>query len=201
MQQTLTKPTAPAYRRAPDQKQNLILEAARELFIEQGYGATSTAQIARHAGVSEGILFHHFGSKKNLFLRVAEELAEAAAAATMPDDATIVTEEFVVRAAFDFADNNPALYQMVQSAGAELDVMVTSAQNDIIIASIADNLARGIARGEVRPGNPRIMAELQFAVVDAAYRAWRKTNQPELREEYISEAIDCMQAMLRNPHE
>ena len=44
-----------------------ILEAARELFLEQGYGVT-TARIATRAGVSEGTLFKRFKSKEDLFL-------------------------------------------------------------------------------------------------------------------------------------
>ncbi len=43
-----------------------ILEAARELFLEQGFGVT-TAVIARRAGVSEGSIFKRFASKEELF--------------------------------------------------------------------------------------------------------------------------------------
>ena len=40
--------------------------AAVDLFVEQGYGATSTAQIAQHAGVSERTLFRVFATKAGL---------------------------------------------------------------------------------------------------------------------------------------
>ncbi|AWN23390.1 TetR/AcrR family transcriptional regulator [Deinococcus irradiatisoli] len=43
-----------------------IVEAAREVFLEQGFSAT-TAEIARRAGVSEGTLFNRFASKEELF--------------------------------------------------------------------------------------------------------------------------------------
>ena len=43
-----------------------LLEAAREEFLAHGIRATSAA-IARRAGVSQGILFHRFGSKEALF--------------------------------------------------------------------------------------------------------------------------------------
>jgi len=43
-----------------------ILEAARRVFLEHGYKA-STALIARKARVSQGSLFKHFGSKNELF--------------------------------------------------------------------------------------------------------------------------------------
>lgn len=43
-----------------------ILSAARDLFLEQGFGAT-TAAIARRAGVSEGSIFKRFPTKEALF--------------------------------------------------------------------------------------------------------------------------------------
>ncbi|GEM_PF-1619003 len=46
---------------------DVILDAARELFIKLGLKAT-TAQIAEKAGVSEGLLFKRFGCKNALFL-------------------------------------------------------------------------------------------------------------------------------------
>ena len=44
----------------------VILEAARQVFLAQGYGA-GTALIARKAGVSVGSLFKHFKTKDDLF--------------------------------------------------------------------------------------------------------------------------------------
>ncbi len=40
--------------------------AALELFANKGYDATSTSKIAKLAGVSEGLIFKHFESKKDL---------------------------------------------------------------------------------------------------------------------------------------
>jgi AcrR family transcriptional regulator len=45
--------------------EDTILEAARALFVEKGPRAT-TAEIAKRAGVSEGILFKRYGSKAAL---------------------------------------------------------------------------------------------------------------------------------------
>jgi len=45
----------------------LLLDAARDLFAERGFKGTSTRDIAERAGVSEVMIFRHFGSKANLF--------------------------------------------------------------------------------------------------------------------------------------
>ena len=52
--------------RTPSITDDQLLEAARAEFLENGIRATTT-DIARRAGVSQGILFHRFGSKEALF--------------------------------------------------------------------------------------------------------------------------------------
>lgn len=184
------------HRRNPEQKRLLLLAAAEELFGQNGFDATSTAQIASHAGVSEGILFHHFGSKKGLFAALGEQFALAAAAASMPNDHSQMTEESVVRGAFAFAESNPALYDMMAKGAGELTYADIQAQNDVVVAAIEKNLIQGMRRGDVRQGDAKIMAQLQFALVDAAINAWRNDPNALRKENYIQEAINCMHAML-----
>lgn len=47
-------------------KQKYILESALTLFSENGYSAVSTSLIAKHANVSEGLIFRHFKDKFGL---------------------------------------------------------------------------------------------------------------------------------------
>jgi AcrR family transcriptional regulator len=50
-----------------------VLAAARELFAEAGYGATSLDAIAAAAGVTKGAVYHHFSSKQEVFRAVYEQ--------------------------------------------------------------------------------------------------------------------------------
>lgn len=45
-----------------------LLSTALALFVEHGYAATSTKKIADAAGVTEGLVFHYFGTKDALLL-------------------------------------------------------------------------------------------------------------------------------------
>jgi AcrR family transcriptional regulator len=54
-------------RRDSHELREMLLVSARVLFDEHGYQATTTAEISRHAGVSERVLFNQFGSKATLF--------------------------------------------------------------------------------------------------------------------------------------
>src|SRR5437879_13592036 len=53
-----------------------ILDAAEDVFAEQGYGAASTREMARRAGVPFGALHYHWGSKRGLWEAVFKRLAE-----------------------------------------------------------------------------------------------------------------------------
>ena len=50
-----------------------IMTAAAELFCRTGYDATGVAEICSQAGVSKGAFYHHFPSKKDLFLAIVDK--------------------------------------------------------------------------------------------------------------------------------
>lgn len=54
-------------------KQEKILLAALSLFANDGYNATSTSKIAKKAGVSEGLIFRHFESKRGLLQAIMDQ--------------------------------------------------------------------------------------------------------------------------------
>lgn len=63
---------------APDARQRL-LRAALELFVEQGYDATTTAQIALRAGMSKPSFFRLFSDKREVVLAWQDDLRDVAA--------------------------------------------------------------------------------------------------------------------------
>lgn len=48
----------------------LIIDSTIKLFSSKGYNATTTALIAKNAGISEAIIFKHFGNKENLLKEI-----------------------------------------------------------------------------------------------------------------------------------
>jgi AcrR family transcriptional regulator len=50
-----------------------VLTAARKLFAEAGYAATSLDAIAAAAGLTKGAIYHHFSSKQEVFRAVYEQ--------------------------------------------------------------------------------------------------------------------------------
>lgn len=53
--------------RSSDEVRKLLLAAAQDLFLSKGFAAATTRDIATKAGVAEGLLFRHFGTKAKLF--------------------------------------------------------------------------------------------------------------------------------------
>lgn len=59
----------------PASTRGRIVEAARGLFNEQGYGAVTTAALAEHCAISEGNLWYHFKTKRALLDALGAQFA------------------------------------------------------------------------------------------------------------------------------
>ncbi|HTT02879.1 MAG TPA: TetR/AcrR family transcriptional regulator [Steroidobacteraceae bacterium] len=53
-----------------------ILEAATELFLEEGFGAASIEAVAARAGISKRTFYHRFADKTALFVAVVQRIIE-----------------------------------------------------------------------------------------------------------------------------
>jgi AcrR family transcriptional regulator len=67
-------PLAPSKAAKAEATRRALVGAARDLFGEQGFAATSVDEIARRAGVTKGALYHHFRDKDDLFRAVVEDV-------------------------------------------------------------------------------------------------------------------------------
>ena len=55
-----------------DERRDHILQTAKHVFAQFGYREASTGDLARAGGITEPVLYKHFGSKKGLILAVVE---------------------------------------------------------------------------------------------------------------------------------
>lgn len=102
----------------PTETRTRVLEAAYLLFGTRGYERSSTADIAREAGVSEGSIFYHFGSKPALLEELGRlhgtRLIAAIEAGQRPQDVSIAT---AINRCFDFCETG-SLWDRVAPGGA-----------------------------------------------------------------------------------
>jgi AcrR family transcriptional regulator len=55
------------------ERRQVVLDTASRVFSQSSYRGATTAEIARESGISEPILYRHFGSKRDLYLACLEE--------------------------------------------------------------------------------------------------------------------------------
>ncbi len=67
-----TKSEVNQRKKTVEQRRQDILEASLRIFAKKGYNGSTTAEIARAAGVAEGTIFRHFATKKDLLIAVLE---------------------------------------------------------------------------------------------------------------------------------
>lgn len=53
----------------------IIMHVAGELFMDKGYKATSTREIAEKAGITQPNLYHHFKTKEDIYMAVLSDLS------------------------------------------------------------------------------------------------------------------------------
>ena len=106
-------------RPSADDRREQLLRVGLEAFGKLPYGSVSTAEIARQAGVSHGLLFHYFGDKRRYYLAVLRTVADDlySAQATPPD--TLPWDRLLgaLRARVDFADRYTMAYRTLVGGG------------------------------------------------------------------------------------
>jgi len=64
---------APIKRLPKEARRQAVLNTACRVFSRSSYRGATTAEIAREAGISEPILYRHFGSKRDLYLACLDQ--------------------------------------------------------------------------------------------------------------------------------
>jgi AcrR family transcriptional regulator len=105
----------------PKEKRQKILDAAVREFAARGYEKASTNAIVKAAGISKGILFHYFGSKRKLYLYVVEHalgVISKAVYQALPDLSGDIVEVVIeaVAAKVRMAAVYPELYRILLEA-------------------------------------------------------------------------------------
>ncbi len=94
-----------------------LLDAARSVFVTQGFHAAAMDEIAVRAGVSKPVLYQHFPSKQELYLALLDESIETLVGSVR--DALQSTEDNAERVAaaigayFNFVDDPDGAYRLV----------------------------------------------------------------------------------------
>ena len=165
-----------ARRLAPDERRAQILRAADEIFRSHPYDEVSLDSIADAAGITRGLINHHFGTKRELYVEVVRRLMRIpelpVPAFVQGATARSRLDESVGRW-LDAIERNRDLYlaaiAVTGSADPEIGAIVDDARE-----TAAQRLAEVIGLGPVDDLTPEQMGLLRAweALAEGAVRQW-----------------------------
>jgi AcrR family transcriptional regulator len=131
------------YKQIREEKRELILNTALELFAEHGFHSTSIEQIAKKAGISKGLTYNYFESKKSILDKILKTGFDAIYANfDLNQDGILTYEEFdfFIRKSFAVMTENRSFWKLYFSL--MMQPVVTEAyMNDYREASVnLDNI-------------------------------------------------------------
>lgn len=171
----MTHPSVPAATGSADLTRQRLIRAALELFTTRGYHDTTTAQIAKKAGIAEGTIYKHFSSKQHLVnelyraaqrwaLRVVQDAPRRAEAGTARAQLTAVAHGLVEGAAQETAIVKLGL---LESPAGILDEESRRTEREFRMA-LERIVAEGKAQNAVRTGAVEVWAGVWLAVISHA---------------------------------
>jgi AcrR family transcriptional regulator len=178
-----------------------IRRAAFRLFIERGYDAVTTEEIASAAGVSPRTFFRYVPTKEELLLAPVRHggtaivaLLEDRPAAEAPDVALI--NAIVTRTrSFGEADTEEwrAALLVARDLLGKLTVHLPADKERatmLVAARMGANPDMDI--------RPALLVQLAFSAADFAFQHWvrQSTKKPQALERYVTEALEAV----KSPH-
>jgi len=190
---------AGSWKKDPGGRRQRVLDEATRLFSQRGYGAVSTVDVARAAGVAEGSVFHYFGSKQQLLRAVGERYGAEFAAAMFSGVAPVassLTIAQVVTRAFEFVERNwPGFGLFLLSDGPSAAPLAQKANREVVTRAVEGVLEAWGEQGAMPGVDAHVVAELLFGLVEAALRAcFAGGGAP--RERYEAETVAAISRIL-----
>lgn len=198
----MTSPTGPVSLRDRQRAQIRadIRRAAFRLFVERGYDAVTTEEIATAAGVSPRTFFRHVPAKEELLLAPVRyggaaivNLLDGRPAGESPDAALI---NAIVTRTRSFDQTDTEEWREALLVVPDLLDKVTvhrPADKDRATKLIADRMGVDTDT-DIRPG---LLVQLAFAAADFAFQRWvRQSGRPRPLDRYVIEALEAV----KSPH-
>ena len=116
-----------------DSRRAQLLELGRSVFSHQSYDALTTDEIATQAGISKGLLFHYFGSKRGFYEDCLVSVAKALLDATEPDYSLPLEASLSdsISRFLSYVDQNPAAYRALLRGGVGSDDSISAVVEDV----------------------------------------------------------------------
>lgn len=158
----------------PEETRNLIIDTASRLFAEQGYEHTSIQNIIDNlGGLSKGAIYHHFSSKEEIMMAVAEKLYSGSEVELKKIcKRTDLNGKERLREVFKSSINSPSQKQVFSSAPDMMknpQLLVIYMQDTVQKESpeiVQKILEEGIEDGSIQTEYPKQLAEVIMLITN-----------------------------------
>jgi AcrR family transcriptional regulator len=181
-----------------DERREEIKQASLKVFARRGYKGTKTSLIAKEAGISEGLIYRYFNSKKELFITLIQELMEEARRelehvqhlpGTPFEQIRNLTENML-------DENSKYAFMLIERARKDDDVPEKVTQifeqlpTNVLIDLLVPTFVKGQKSGEFSLGEPRKLLTWYFTIVNSLL------TQEQGDEEYGLPDVDVLMRIL-----
>lgn len=184
------------------EKKNRIIEAGQKLFYEKGYHNTNTAEIAKEAGVSTGIVYNYFNDKKDIFLEVVRRysgsimmpLYDKIATIREIQDMSMLLDQFVDILIKSHNLSKSAHEEMLSMSHSDEDVREFFTRFDI---DTTNRFVEILSNMGIRPTNPREKVHIAIAMIEnlcheIVYHQHENMNYELMKKEVINAVVNMM---------
>ena len=151
----------PARQRRKEARPQELLDAALALFVEKGFAATRSEEVAQRAGVSKGTLYLYFPSKEELFKAVVRQtlaslIAEGLELAEQFEGSSSELLATLMQTWWERFGSTPAagIHKVVLAEVRNFPELAQFYSDEVIVPAdrlFSGCIQRGIDRGEFRP--------------------------------------------------
>lgn len=180
----------------PETRRSELIDAAEELFLENGYEETTVSKIVRNAGVAQGTFYHYFKSKDEVLSAITDRWIEEIRAGiediASRDDLNAIKN---ILGLFNFFNNIGRSRQMLveyvhEERNVYLHIKFEKRVPQIIIPPFSRMIEEGVEEGFFNVKYPE-MAALSIIETAGAISHIHETYRLEEKTERMKELTDA----------
>src|SRR2546423_11464500 len=131
-----------------------LLEAARKVFAEKGYGEATARDIVRETDLATGTFYNYFEDKQDAFMALLDEMAEkgrAIARAQRQDSARSLEERIAnaYRAYFEWAVEEDEMFEVFRRNASVIALMPDREPFELGISELVEDMTEWAAAGDM----------------------------------------------------
>ena len=155
------------------QTESTILSVSLELFVTNGYAATSVRDIAKRANVSPGLMFHYFRSKDELLQAHVKRMSEGMRGVIQEMVSSVNPQatfrSIASRTLESLKDHDLRNLFLLANQVLSLKSMPAAARRSVsrstTIDATSELISQGQKKGQIRKGDPRALAIAFWGVI------------------------------------